>query len=172
MSNSLTVLYGKFRILHKGHETLVNKALEISKKNNESLPVLSMSRSGPSFFTKVFSADSIFSNKIYVDTKPRQNIIEFLKRWSDKDTDLTIVCGEDRESDYRRIVNLYNGKDFNYKSIEIKSIARDQDCISSTEMERFIREKNYEEFLNNLPDCASDEEKNEYLIKMKKKYGI
>jgi Family of unknown function (DUF5824) len=74
-------------------------------------------------------------------------------------THATLIAGDDRVEDYKRIANTYNGpgKDYNFKKITVKSAgARDPDAegvegMSASKMRAFASAGKHKEFKEGLP---------------------
>lgn len=74
-------------------------------------------------------------------------------------THATLIAGDDRVEDYKRIANTYNGpgKDYNFKKIEVKSAgARDPDAegvegMSASKMRSLASAGKHKEFQQGLP---------------------
>lgn len=74
-------------------------------------------------------------------------------------THATLIAGDDRVEDYKRIANTYNGpgKDYNFKKIEVKSAgARDPDAegvegMSASKMRSLASAGKHKEFKEGLP---------------------
>lgn len=90
-------------------------------------------------------------------TKECPDFISFLKKLNDKYEEVVFIAGEDRLAEYTRIVNTYNGREFNYKRIDVISAGARKGCdhgvcgASSTKMREYAKEDRFEAFFQICP---------------------
>jgi hypothetical protein len=91
-----------------------------------------------------------------------KNIIEICKELeSEKVTDIILVVGSDRVVEFKKILNNYNGKEFNFDSIDVVSAGeRDQDAegiagMSASKMRSFVKSNKMKEFMDGAPNAMS-----------------
>ena len=66
-------------------------------------------------------------------TKECRDFMAFIKHLNHSYDNIVMLCGEDRKEEYELAVNRYNGIDYNYKSIEVRSIGNRSSEGSLTE---------------------------------------
>ncbi len=113
-----------------------------------------------SFAEKIFFAQKSFSGITIGDSKVR-TIIDAMKTLEAKGyTDIIYVAGSDRVDSFTKLLNDYNGKDYNFDSINIVSAGqRDPDAegaegMSASKMKAAAAENNFETFKSGV---AGDE---------------
>ena len=144
-----------------GHQKLVSKVESVAKtaradsrvylshtQNNKKDPLpysekLKLAR-------KAFGSSVVRSNS--------KNIIQILKELeSDGYTDIIMVVGSDRVPEFKRLLEKYNGKDYNFDSIEVVSAGeRDPDAdgvegMSASKMRKLALDGEFETFRLGLP---------------------
>lgn len=144
-----------------GHQKLVGKVESVAKtaradsrvylshtQNNKKDPLpysekLKLAR-------KAFGSSVVRSNS--------KNIIQILKELeSDGYTDIIMVVGSDRVPEFKRLLEKYNGKDYNFDSIEVVSAGeRDPDAdgvegMSASKMRKLALDGEFETFRLGLP---------------------
>jgi hypothetical protein len=86
-----------------------------------------------------------------------RTFIEAAKQLNKKYKNIVMVAGSDRVSEYERILNTYNGKDFHYDTVEVISAGeRDPDSdsasgMSGTKMREAAKKGELEMFKRGLP---------------------
>ena len=77
-------------------------------------------------------------------------------------THLTVVAGDDRVEEYKRLLNKYNGKEadpagrphphgtFNFKKIDVRSTGERKKGVSGTDMRNFVAQGDFDSFHKNL----------------------
>lgn len=100
-------------------------------------------------------------NFVGADDKIR-TFIEAVKSFDTKYDYIVIVAGSDRVSEYKTLLDKYNGKEYNFKSIEVISAGeRDPDeegtvrGISASKMREFAKENNFNKFKLGAPASMS-----------------
>ena len=113
-----------------------------------------------SFAEKIFFAQKSFTGITIGDSKVR-TIIDAMKTLEAKGyTDIIYVAGSDRVDSFTKLLNDYNGKDYNFDSINIVSAGqRDPDAegaegMSASKMKAAAAENNFETFKSGV---AGDE---------------
>lgn len=110
--------------------------------------------------TKHAFAKKAFGSVVKHTPEGSSNVFGILKHLHNQGyTHATLIAGDDRVEDYRRIANSYNGpdKDFNFKKIEVKSAgARDPDAegvegMSASKMRSLASAGKHKEFKAGLP---------------------
>jgi len=137
---SLTIAFGRFNPPHAGHEKLLNTVAS-SSEDNEYVIVPTKSEGKDTdpldFKTKVDIMRDMFpdhKDKI-VDDKGTRTIFDVLKKaHADGYSSVKLVGGGDRESMYDQLGNKYNGKLFDFDSVETIN-AGDRDDASDDAIE-------------------------------------
>lgn len=170
--NSTTVVsFGRFNPITTGHEKLANKVIAeaISKK---AMPMIFLShtqdkKKNPlSYEDKIKYARKAFGSAV-VKSKAK-SIIEVAKELTGKFDNLVVVAGQDRAKEFETLLNKYNGKEYQFDSIEVVSAGqRDPDSegvqgISASKMRKFAEEGNFEDFKKGLPRKLASQAKEIY----------
>lgn len=132
-----------------GHEKLVNKIKAVARsKSATPLVYLSHSQNAKkdplTYDQKIYFAQRSFGN--IVQKSPANTIIKVLQELESKGyTDIVLVVGSDRVSDFDTMINKYNGKDYTFNSIDVVSAGeRDPDAegvegMSASKMRELVR---------------------------------
>ena len=148
-----------------GHEKLVDAIKAHAEKvGGEAHIYLSKShdkKKNPlDYETKHAFAKKAFGNVVKHTPEGHSNVHGILKHLHSLGyTHATLIAGDDRVEDYKRIANTYNGpgKDYNFKKIEVKSAgARDPDAegvegMSASKMRSLASAGKHKEFKAGLP---------------------
>jgi len=148
-----------------GHEKLVDAIKAHAEKvGGEAHIYLSKShdkKKNPlDYETKHAFAKKAFGSVVKHTPEGSSNVFGILKHLHHQGyTHATLIAGDDRVEDYKRIANSYNGpdKDFNFKKIEVKSAgARDPDAegvegMSASKMRSLASAGKHKEFKAGLP---------------------
>jgi len=153
-----------------GHQKLVKKLVSVAKANRAK-PFLYLSQTQNSKKDPLSYSDKIrFAKKSFpeveaVNTSAR-TIIEVLKELEKKGfTDLTLVVGSDRVREFQTLINKYNGKEYNFDSINVVSAgARDPDAegvegMSASKLRQLAVSGLEDQFKTGLPEKLSDTDK-------------
>lgn len=95
-------------------------------------------------------------------TDKERTFIEVAKALNTKYKNIIMIAGSDRVPEYERLLNTYNGKEFNYDSIQVISAGeRDPDSddvsgMSASKMRALASEGNYQGFKKGLPSTMRD----------------
>lgn len=158
--------FGRFNPPTIGHEKLVKKVFEIARQQGaEPRVYLSHSKDRKKnpldYAAKLKFAQSAFGS--VVKRSGLKTIIQLLKRIErDGVTQVTFVVGSDRVTEFRKLLNTYNGRDFNFENIFVASAGeRDPDAdgvsgMSATKMRDAARQNNYDTFKSGCPSGMSD----------------
>lgn len=154
------VSFGRFNPITVGHEKLVNKVISEALRR-KATPMVFMSHSQDpkknplSYEDKINYGRKAFGRAV-IKSKSR-TIIEVAKELTGKFDNFVLVVGQDRIKEFEALLNKYNGKEFNFNSIEVVSAgARDPDSegvegMSASKMRSLAQEDNFEEFQKGLP---------------------
>jgi hypothetical protein len=144
-----------------GHEVLVQKVVTTARQSSGT-PLIFLSHSSDpkknplSYEEKVRLAQAAFGRNIVVKSRAR-TIIEVLKQLTGQYDNVKVVVGSDRVSEFERILNTYNGRDFKFKSVEVVSAGtRDPDAegvsgMSASKMRDAAAKNDKNSFKKGLP---------------------
>lgn len=153
------IAWGRMNPITIGHEKLVNKVKEVAKKNKAN-PHIFLSHSHDAkknpltYEDKIDMAKNAFGNIIYKSTA--KTIIEVMKQLQTYDN-IIVVAGQDRVNEFDALLNKYNGKDYNFKSIAVVSAGeRDPDAddvtgMSASKLRGLAASGDFEAFKKGLP---------------------
>ena len=157
--------FGRMNPPTAGHEHLVNQLHDEAKRvGGEAHVYLSKTQDKKKnpldYETKHAFAKKAFGNVVKHTPEGHSNIHGILRHLHSLGyTHATLIAGDDRVEDYKRIARDYNGpgKDYNFKKITVKSAgARDPDgegveAASATKARAHASAGNHEEFKKILP---------------------
>ena len=160
MRNAAVISFGRMNPITVGHEKLATKvASEAIKRKGDPLIFLSHSsdaKKNPlSYDDKIKFATKAFGS--IVKKSPAKTIIEIAKSLSGKYKNLVFIAGQDRVNEFEALLNKYNGKEYNFQSIEVVSAgARDPDSegvegMSASKMRDLARDADLKTFTSGLP---------------------
>jgi len=160
-SQTAVVTFGRMNPPTVGHLALVKKMLEISQQK-QAKPLIFLSHSvdskkNPLSYNDKAKLINMAFGRI-VQKSNAKNIFDMLKELSGNYENLVIVVGSDRVKDLKRISTTYNGKDFNFKNIEVVSAGtRDPDSdgvtgMSATKMRDAAAKNDIQAFKRGLPN--------------------
>ena len=165
--------FGRMNPPTVGHEKLVDTIKAHAEKvGGEAHIYLSKShdkKKNPlDYETKHAFAKKAFGSVVKHTPEGHSNVHGILKHLHHQGyTHATLIAGDDRVEDYKRIANSYNGpgKDFNFKKIEVKSAgARDPDAegvegMSASKMRSLASAGKHKEFKAGLPKALQQHHK-------------
>jgi pterin-4a-carbinolamine dehydratase len=157
--------FGRMNPPTAGHEMLVDKVKQHAEKvGGEAHIYLSKTQDKKKnpldYQTKHAFAKKAFGSTVKHTPEGHSNVHGILKHLHSLGyTHATLIAGDDRIEDYKRIANTYNGpgKDYNFKKIEVKSAgARDPDAegvegMSASKLRSFASAGKHKEFKEGLP---------------------
>ena len=162
------ITFGRFNPMTVGHEKLVNKVKDVSKKISGD-PHIYLShtqdkkRNPLDYKTKVKLAQRAFGS--VVKKSRARTIIEIMKELEKKKyTDVHLVVGSDRVKEFDTLLQKYNGKDYTFDSIKVESAGdRDPDAegvsgMSATKMRLAAKSDDLPRFKSGAPSKLSDKE--------------
>ena len=163
------ITFGRFNPMTIGHEKLVNKVKDVSKKTSGD-PHIYLShtqdnkRNPLDYKTKVKLAQRAFGS--VVKKSRARTIIEIMKELEKKKyTDVHLVVGSDRVKEFDTLLQKYNGKDYTFDSIKVESAGdRDPDAegvsgMSATKMRVAAKTGDLKLFKKGAPSKLTDKEK-------------
>ena len=165
----VTITFGRMNPPTIGHEKLVAKLMMVAK-SKASQPRIYLShtqnaKKDPlSYKAKVSVAKAAFGKAVKVSKE--KNIVGVMKSLEkEKFTDVTLVVGSDRVSEFRSFLNKYNGTEFNFNSITVVSAGeRDPDAegvsgVSASKMRALAKSGDEKSFMGGAPSNLSNTEK-------------
>ena len=152
--------FGRMNPVTVGHEKLVAKVLSEAKKaKGDPMVFLSHTqdkKKNPlSYDDKIKFAQKAFGS-VVVKTRAK-TIIEVMRSMESKYDNVIMVVGSDRVDSFAKLLDTYNGKDYNFKSIKVISAGeRDPDSddvsgMSASKMRQSAAENALKRFKSGLP---------------------
>lgn len=143
-----------------GHEKL-STVLKNKAKEYKGVPMVFMSHSqdakkNPLSYDQKYAIAKKVLGSIVIKSKAR-TVIEVLKSLDGKYDSIVLVVGSDRVSDFTKLLNTYNGKEYKFASIEVVSAGdRDPDAddvsgMSASKMREYAAKKDLNMFQKGLP---------------------
>ncbi len=133
MKKHIVFAFGRFNPIHKGHEKLADKVIAVAKLKKATARIYlshthNSKRDPLKYSHKIKFARAAFGR--VVTTSRDKTIIEILKTLEKQQfTDVTLVVGSDRVSSFNSLITKYNGKEYNFNSINTVSAGeRDPDA--------------------------------------------
>lgn len=132
------IAWGRMNPITVGHEKLVNKVMDIARKSKADPKVYLSHSQDPkknplSYDDKIELAQTAFGNIIY--KSGAKTIIDLMKELQSKYKNIILVAGQDRINEFQALLSKYNGKEYNYDSIQVVSAGeRDPDADDVTGM--------------------------------------
>jgi hypothetical protein len=174
MKDKVVFTFGRMQPATVGHLKLVDAIeTEAKKQGADARIYLSHTQNKKkdplSYDDKIKYATKAFGS--IVTKSPAKTIIQVLKELeSDGYTDATMIVGSDRVPEFDRLLTKYNGKDYKFDSIEVKTAGeRDPDSdgvdgMSASKMRAAVKDGEYDKFKSGLPPKLSDADA-KYLFK-------
>ena len=152
--------FGRMNPPTVGHEKLVNKVRAVARAHKgDPLIYLSHTHKLPKdpldYNNKIKLAKKAFGR--IVKMSRANTIIKVLQELEKKYDEVVLVVGSDRVSDFRELVNKYNGKDYTFDTIDVVSAGeRDPDAddvsgMSASKMRELATKEDLKEFKSGLP---------------------
>lgn len=167
-SKSVVMAFGRFNPPTIGHELLV-KAVKKLAQQKKADHVIYASRSQDakknplSVDKKVKYLNLMFKSTNFVGASDNvRTFIEAAKELNKKYKNLIMVAGSDRVPEFNRLLNTYNGKEFNFDTIEVISAGeRDPDAddasgMSASKMRALAVKGDYTQFKKGLPSSVRE----------------
>ena len=164
---TLTVAFGRFNPPTTGHEKLLDK---VAKSSDEGDYIIVPSRSQDKKKNpldadqKVSVMRQMFPNhsERIVNDAANRTIFDVLKKaHNDGYAGVRIVGGADRQKEFDKLVNTYNGKMYQFDNIEVQSAGdRDPDSdditgMSASKQRKYAAENDFDNFLKGVPSAMN-----------------
>ena len=181
--NKLVFAFGRFNPPTVGHAKLMSKVITEARKNNANNIVYASAstdkRSNPlDVKTKVKFMKKMFpANKIQAAGGTQRTFIEVLKFYNKMYGNIIMIAGSDRVSEFQKLTDKYNGKEYNFKSIKVVSSGeRDPDAegitgMSASKMREMAKNGDAKNFKKGVPNL-SDSDASELFNAVRKGMGI
>ena len=158
--------WGRMNPITTGHEKLVNKIVDVARKENAT-PIVYLTHSQNakkdplSYNDKIMLAQRAFGK--IVQKSNSNTIIKVMQELQGKYKDVVLVVGEDRIKEFDTLLNKYNGKDYTFDSIKVISAGSRVDpdsekakemtasSMSASVMRKLASEGDFETFKKGLP---------------------
>ena len=167
-SKSVVFAFGRFNPPTIGHELLV-KAVKKLAQQKKADHVIYASKSQDakknplSVDKKVSYLKLMFKGTNFAAANDDvRTFIEAAKQLNKKYKNIVMVAGSDRVPEFKRLLNTYNGKEFNFDTIEVISAGeRDPDAddasgMSASKMRAIATKGDYSEFKRGLPSTVRE----------------
>lgn len=167
-SKTVVFAFGRFNPPTIGHELLI-KAVKKLAQQRKADHVIYASRSQDakknplSIEKKIKYLKLMFKGTNFAAANDQERtFIEAAKALNKKYKNIIMIAGSDRIAEFKRLLNTYNGKDFNFDTIEVVSAGeRDPDAddatgMSASKMRALAIKGNYSEFKVGLPSTVRD----------------
>ena len=157
---TVVLAWGRMNPITIGHEKLVKKLQDVARKQNAT-PIVYLThtqnaKKDPlSYDDKIMLAQKAFG--YIVQKSASKTIIQVMQELQKKYSNVVLVVGSDRVSEFNTLLNKYNGKDYSFDSIEVVSAGeRDADAddvsgMSASKMRNLASEGDFETFKKGLP---------------------
>ena len=158
--------WGRMNPITSGHEILVNKIKSIAKSKAATPLVYLTHSSDPKKNPLTYNDKIRFARKAFgrvIQKSTAKTIMQALGELDSKYDNLILVVGADRIKEFQTLLNKYNGKDYNFDTIEVVSAGEradpDSDAakdlsaanMSASVMRKLASQGNKEDFLKGLP---------------------
>jgi nicotinic acid mononucleotide adenylyltransferase len=137
----ITVTFGRFSPPTKGHAALFAEIMKMGKHLVVASRTFDKKKNPVPVEEKVAYIKKAMPRLNIVAAGPTtRTIIEVLKSLDGKEKEVRVIVGSDRIANFRDLLNKYNGKEYNFKKIEVVDIARvgssetDLDGVSATKL--------------------------------------
>jgi hypothetical protein len=155
-----------------GHQKLVDKVNDVARSNGADARVyLSHTQNNKKdpldYKDKIRFARKAFGKSVI--QSPSKTVFDVAKELQKSGyTDIIMVVGSDRVQEFKKILNKYNGKDFEFDSIDVVSAGeRDPDAtgvegMSASKLRKLATEGDFETFKSGLPKKIQGDAKQLY----------
>ena len=182
-TSKLVFAFGRFNPPTIGHAKLMKEVIIQARKNGANHIVYASAstdkRSNPlDVKTKVKFMKKMFpANKIEAAGGTQRTFIEVLKFYDKIYGNIIMIAGSDRVSEFQKLTDKYNGKEYNFKSIKVVSSGeRDPDAegitgMSASKMREMAKNGDAKNFKKGVPNL-SDSDASELFNAVRKGMGI
>jgi phosphopantetheine adenylyltransferase len=166
-SKKVVFAFGRFQPPTTGHELLVNAVKKLAGSTADHVIYASKTEDKKSnplpVARKVYFLKRMFPKTNFIAASAEvRTFIEAAKELNKKYKNLVMVAGSDRINEYDKILNKYNGTEFNFDTIEVVSAGeRDPDSdtasgMSGTKMREAAVAGDFNKFKKGLPHTLTE----------------
>lgn len=176
------ITWGRMNPPTIGHQKLVDRVKAEAKKRG-AMPHVFLTHTSDAkknpldYNTKIRIARKAFGSSVTKSNS--RTIIEAMKELQSMGhTEVVLVVGSDRISEFKTLLNKYNGKDFSFNKIEVVSAGdRDPDSdeasgMSASKLRALAQSGDRDKFDNGLPSGLSKRDKQTLYNRIRKVMGI
>ena len=178
--------FGRLNPPTQGHQKLIDRVITMAKRV-KGLPVLYVSASQDKKKNPLTVKQKLdYLKKVYPKgikllpaTNKERTFMEILKNNFDKKyTDVYMIAGSDRVAEFKRLIKKYNGKDYNFDTVNVVSAGeRDPDAegvsgISASKMREFATKNDYNNFRSNLMTGTKEKDAMKLFKDLKNQMGV
>ncbi len=185
--SGVVIVFGRFNPPTVGHEKLLQSAAAEARKQSADLKVYPSrtqdAKKNPldpgvkiHFMKKMFPD---FEENIINDSDTKTIFDALVSAYGDRYSNVTIVVGQDRLSEFQSLAQKYNGSElYNFENIVVVSGgARDPDAddvtgMSASKLRSFASEDNFDSFAKGLPDTLKSMQKREIYNAVRSAMGV
>jgi phosphopantetheine adenylyltransferase len=183
-SRKVVFAFGRFQPPTIGHELLVKAVQRIATEQGADHVIFASKsedkKSNPlNVKDKVYFLKRMFPTANFMAAGDNtRTFIEVAKELNKKYKSIVMVGGSDRVAEFKRILTTYNGKEFNYDSIEVKSAGeRDPDSdsaagMSGTKMRMAAKDGDFTKFKTGLPSTLTAVDARRLFNKLRSGMGL
>ena len=167
-SKTVVFAFGRFNPPTIGHQLLVQFTKKLAQKYSADYLIYASrtqdKKKNPlNVQQKLHELNLMFPNTQFVGASDTQRtVIEVAKHLNSKYSSLVLVAGSDRVPEFKKLLDKYNGKEYNYQSIQVISAGeRDPDSddvsgMSASKMRAAASKGNFNQFKKGLPASMRD----------------
>ena len=174
---SVVFTFGRMNPPTTGHQLLVNKLVAYAKQHGAAPRVYLSHSTGKKdplqYDTKIGFARQAFG--AIVKKSNARNVIQILQSLEkEKFTDVVMIVGSDRVPEFKKLLNAYNGKEYNFDKITIVSAGeRDPDAddvsgMSASKMRALAVDNQDAAFMRGAPSTLKAQTRKQMLIAVRK----
>jgi len=175
--------FGRFQPPTIGHELLVNAVKKIAGSSADHIiyasKTLDAKKNPLSVQRKLYYLKRMFPGVKFAGANDQQRtFMEVAKELNKRYKHIVMVAGSDRVAEYERLLTSYNGKDFNFDSIEVRSAGeRDPDAddasgMSGTKMREAAKKGDFKLFKTGLPHTITEIDARRLMNELRKSSGL
>ena len=186
-SEGIVLVFGRFNPPTIGHQKLLQAAQRESKRTNSDLKIYPSRTPDPkknpldpgmkiNFMKQMFPD---YEENIIDDAGTKTIFDALTSAYGEKYSDVTIVVGQDRLSEFQGLAQKYNGSDlYNFENIVVVSGgARDPDAddvtgMSASKMRAYATDGDFQSFVKGLPPALKTMQKRELFNNVRKSMNI
>jgi hypothetical protein len=192
-SDTIVFAYGRFQPPTVGHALLVNSVASLARQHNGKAAVFvsnshDKSKNPLTPAERVFYLSKMFPRGPEFAAAPEfpdpttgrktVGVIGIMRALSGHFKNVVLIAGSDRVPEFKKKLNEYNGKLYNYQSINVVSAGeRDPDDegvsgMSGTKMRAAAYEMDFAKFRSGIPASLPDKETKELMLKIRKAMSV